>query len=269
MDSGEPGTATKDPSGGGGKKGHDRNKGKGRHKGHSGGGEAEGQKGASKGKNSQQNWMHKAEADGSEEDQKPYDRKGKSKQKGDGRGDGKKESWKERRGKQHERFDVDAETGGNEAEGSKGKGGGKHRGHAGNHESNADSAPNAGALLNHKASAPSAIRYSREELLLIAELPASKVKPNALNTIIDKENSASSLLVKAKADKADRESRHRREGEEDYDEEAAAVAARRERRQLRADRRREEEGEEVEHGDRQRSLREEDRRGGRWGETIL
>mmetsp|Transcript_6942 Transcript_6942/g.17226 ORF Transcript_6942/g.17226 Transcript_6942/m.17226 type:complete len:646 (-) Transcript_6942:145-2082(-) len=56
-----------------------------------------------------------------------------------------------------------------------------------------------------KANPPGITRYSRTELLSIGRLPASKVKPRSLNSIIDKENTSSPLLIRPKAGKEDRD----------------------------------------------------------------
>merc|ERR1719174_1038029 len=140
---------------------------------------------------------------------------------------------------QHDRYDGDsAATGGNDASG----GDGRQRGNAENAE-----ALNGGALLSLlKSHTPSVRRYTREELFSIGQLAASKVKPDMLSEIIDKENAASPLLVRPKVPRRNREGE-----EEDYDEEAAA--GRRERRQ-RA-RRGDLEEEEEEEVDRRRTRR--------------
>jgi len=88
-------------------------------------------------------------------------------------------------------------------------------------EGTADQVLNGGALLSLlKANPPSVTRYSREELLSIGQLPASKVKPASLNSIVDKENLSSPLLVRPKVDKADRPPRNREGEKEEYHEEA-------------------------------------------------
>jgi len=244
MDAGESDSVKKDSSGGGGKKGQPSDQKHGKK-----GGKGERQKGKEKAKDSHPSWVKK-DADDSEEEQRPHERergkgRDKAREKGekgsgkDGRGEGRKENWKERRGKQHDRYDGDsAATGGNDASG----GDGRQRGNAENAE-----ALNGGALLSLlKSHTPSVRRYTREELFSIGQLAASKVKPDMLSEIIDKENAASPLLVRPKVPRRNREGE-----EEDYDEEAAA--GRRERRQ-RA-RRGDLEEEEEEEVDRRRTRR--------------
>lgn len=132
---------------------------------------------------------------------------GKAKEKRDGnweaqgrRAESKKEAWKERRGKQQERFDSES-----------------NKLHGGNAEGTADQVLNGGHLLSMlKANPPSVTRYSREELLSIGQLPASKVKPAPLDWIIDKENHSSPLLVRPKVDKVDRPSRNRESEKDQY-----------------------------------------------------
>eukprot|EP00927_Polykrikos_kofoidii_P013452 TRINITY_DN15865_c1_g1_i1.p1 TRINITY_DN15865_c1_g1~~TRINITY_DN15865_c1_g1_i1.p1 ORF type:complete len:828 (-),score=133.92 TRINITY_DN15865_c1_g1_i1:868-3351(-) len=60
-----------------------------------------------------------------------------------------------------------------------------------------------GALLSMlKVASPAVIRYTRDELLSISKLPASKVKPK-LHVTIDGENTNSPLLIKTKPEKDD------------------------------------------------------------------
>mmetsp|Transcript_63862 Transcript_63862/g.140642 ORF Transcript_63862/g.140642 Transcript_63862/m.140642 type:complete len:363 (+) Transcript_63862:66-1154(+) len=194
----------------------------------------------------------KADGDNSEDDREDREKGGekkgrseKAKEKKDNwkdRGD-KKDAWKERRRKQDK-----ADDGGS---------GGKKEG---GDTPSASQPLNGGVLLSMlKANPPSIVRYTREELLSIGQLPASKVKPSSLNVIIDKENAASPLLVKVKAEKA---GRRRGEGEEeDFEEEGGREL--RPSRAPRAERgaRRGDSDQEEEDGDKRRGRQQK-----QWGE---
>lgn len=66
-----------------------------------------------------------------------------------------------------------------------------------------DKGLNGGALLSMlKANAPKIVRYTKEELLSIGQLPASRSRPQELCPLIDKSNLQSPLLIRAKAEKA-------------------------------------------------------------------
>jgi len=145
----------------------------------------------------------------------------KDRDRGERGGDSKKDSWKERRDQNQRGGD---------------RGGGKQHAEKPGEENRAHHRPGeestgAALLTMLKANPPSATRYTREQLLSIGQLPASKVKPNALNPIIDKENNQSPLLVKVRNDKERR--RRPDEEQDDYEEDGAA---RRDRRQQRMDR---------------------------------
>jgi len=64
---------------------------------------------------------------------------------------------------------------------------------------------NGGALLSMlKANAPKIMRYTKEELMSIGQLPASRAKPVDLCSLIDKTNMQSPLLVRSRPDKGPR-----------------------------------------------------------------
>eukprot|EP00397_Hematodinium_sp_SG-2012_P032418 GEMP01034518.1.p1 GENE.GEMP01034518.1~~GEMP01034518.1.p1 ORF type:complete len:440 (+),score=111.36 GEMP01034518.1:67-1386(+) len=70
---------------------------------------------------------------------------------------------------------------------------------------------NGGALLSMlKAHVPTISRYTKEELLSIGQLPASRARPQDLCSLIDRTNLQSPLLIRAKAEKVVKEDESRR-----------------------------------------------------------
>lgn len=97
-------------------------------------------------------------------------------------------------------------------------------------EDTADEVRSGAALLSMlKANPPKVTRYTKGELLSIARLPASNVKPPDLSPLIDKENKDSHLLIRMAGGRQDQG-----DGE---DGPAEAAAAKRERKERRAERR--------------------------------
>jgi len=87
-----------------------------------------------------------------------------------------------------------------------GTGGGHHGSLAAGHGGHLDGVDggnlNGGALLCMlKANTPKIMRYTKEELLSIGQLPASKVKPRDLCSLIDKTNLQSPLLMRSRPEK--------------------------------------------------------------------
>eukprot|EP00747_Dinoflagellata_sp_TGD_P210101 gnl/TRDRNA2_/TRDRNA2_83426_c0_seq1.p1 gnl/TRDRNA2_/TRDRNA2_83426_c0~~gnl/TRDRNA2_/TRDRNA2_83426_c0_seq1.p1 ORF type:complete len:631 (-),score=157.06 gnl/TRDRNA2_/TRDRNA2_83426_c0_seq1:53-1945(-) len=137
-----------------------------------------GGKGAARTKES--SWVKKGEAEPAEADHHEKLQHEKSTRRDNQKE--KKDTWKERRGKQ-DKSKVSDES----------------------KETRGENAPalNGGTLLSMlKANMPSVRRYTRQELLSIGQLPASRVKPPTLDEIIDKDNAESPLLLKARMEKA-------------------------------------------------------------------
>lgn len=200
----EKGDKDQRKSGKGDKHGKGDKQGKGQGRGEKGSGKDDSKGGEKGGEKKDAQWKQKADGEGDDGDGGKKGRGGAKGEKGDGKDsrnrDGrkerdKKETWNQRRGK-HE------------------KGDGKDDGDGGK----SGSPLSGGALLSMlKANPPSYTRYTKEELLSIGQLAASRNKPSNLDILVDKENASSPLLVRARGDKAQRKRGGDAEGDEEYD----------------------------------------------------
>mmetsp|Transcript_10543 Transcript_10543/g.28616 ORF Transcript_10543/g.28616 Transcript_10543/m.28616 type:complete len:600 (-) Transcript_10543:80-1879(-) len=206
------------------------------------------------------NWVKKGGAtekpgDGTEDDDDKGTR-GERREAGRGRGRQPREPRGRREPREKVGAQADAEDGvaeGGRGSSARGRGGRAQRGtrRGSNQETAADEKENqtldeAGeansgtALLTMlKANPPKVTRYTKGELLSIARLPASQIKPPDLCPLIDKENKESQLLVRMTGGRA---------GVGDAEDGMDVAGARRERRERHTERRgaNHEQGEDVE-----------------------